>query len=72
MLMTFYMFLGCFVLQIVLTSLMPKLAHEDPEKLYWVHPFDAVRRPGWPGLADYRVLAALVFAAFVLLYIIFR
>jgi solute:Na+ symporter, SSS family len=72
MLMTFYMFLACLVLQVVLTILMPKLDGEDLEKLYWAHPLDAVRSPGWPGLANYRVLAALTAAAFILLYFIFR
>jgi len=72
MLMTFYMFIACVALQIVLTLAMPKLADEDPEKLYWENPLDAVRSPGWPGLGNYRLLAAFITAVFIVLYFLFR
>ncbi|PWU06568.1 MAG: sodium:solute symporter [Verrucomicrobia bacterium] len=72
MMMTFYMFVACLVLQIVLTFCFPKLSHEDPEQLYWKHPLDCIRLPGWPGLGDYRFLAALTVITFIALYILFR
>jgi SSS family solute:Na+ symporter len=72
MLMAFYMFVACVVLQITLTIALPKLNGEDPEKLYWAHPFDAVRSPGWPGLANYRLLSAITAAVFIILYLIFQ
>jgi SSS family solute:Na+ symporter len=72
MLMAFYLLCLCIVLQITLTLVRPKLAAEDPQKLFWEHPLDALKSPGWPGLANYKVLAALVFAAMCLLYYWFR
>jgi SSS family solute:Na+ symporter len=72
MLMAFYLLCFCILLQIVLTMLRPKLPAEDPQKLYWPHPFDALKPPGWPGLANYKVLAAIVFIAMCFLYYIFR
>jgi SSS family solute:Na+ symporter len=72
MLMAFYLLCFCIALQVSLTLLRPKLAAEDPQKLYWAHPFDALKSPGWPGLANYKVLAALVFIAMCVLYYIFR
>jgi len=72
MLMAFYLLCFCIVLQVSLTLLRPKLAAEDPQKLYWPHPFDALKSPGWPGLANYKILAALVFIAMTVLYYIFR
>ena len=72
MLMAFNLLCFCIVLQVSLTMLRPKLAAEDPQKLYWPHPFDALKSPGWPGLANYKVLAALVFIAMTVLYYIFR
>jgi len=72
MIMAFYLFCLSLVLQVVLTYVRPKEAHEDPEKLYWPHPLDALRSPGWPGLANYKVLAAMVFVAMCVLYYIFR
>jgi len=72
MLMAFYLLCFCIVLQISLTLLRPKLAAEDPQKLYWPHPFDALKSPGWPGMANYKFLAAMVFIAMCVLYYIFR
>jgi len=72
MLMAFYLLCFCIVLQVSLTLLRPKLAGEDPQKLYWPHPFDALKSPGWPGMANYKFLAAMVFIAMCVLYYIFR
>jgi SSS family solute:Na+ symporter len=72
MLMAFYLLCFCVVLQVCLTLARPKLAGEDPQHLYWPHPLDALKSPGWPGLANYKVLAALVFIAMTILYYIFR
>lgn len=72
MLMAFYMLCACMALQITLSVLLPKLPHEDREKLYWVRPLDALKSAGWPGLGDYRVLAGLVVLVMVGLYIVFR
>jgi len=72
MLMAFYLLCFCIVLQVSLTLLRPKSAAEDPQKLYWPHPFDALKSPGWPGLANYKFLAALVFIAMCSLYYLFR
>jgi SSS family solute:Na+ symporter len=72
MMMAFYMLLACVLLQVVFTLAWPKGAAEDPERLYWKHPFDALQSSGWPGLANYKVLAAAVFVLMVALYTLFR
>jgi SSS family solute:Na+ symporter len=72
MMMAFYLFVLCVALQVTCTLIWPKQAHEDPERLYWEHPFDALRTPGWPGLANYKVLSAVLFAAMTALYITFH
>jgi SSS family solute:Na+ symporter len=72
MMMAFYMFCACAAMQVGLSYLLPKLPGEDPQRLYWVHPLDTLKSAGWPGLGDYRVLAALVFLAMVGLYAVFR
>ena len=72
MMMAFYLFCACVAMQVSLTYLLPKRPHEDPQRLYWEHPLDALRSAGWPGLADYRILAALVFLVMVGLYVAFR
>jgi len=72
MVMAFYIFCFCLALQVTLSSLRPKAACEDPENLYWPHPLDALKSPGWPGLANYKSLAAMVFVAMCVLYYFFR
>lgn len=72
MLMAFFIFCFCLVLQIGLTLTHPKQAGEDLQKLYWEHPLDALSSPGWPGLANYKVLSAMVFVAMCSLYYFFR
>ena len=72
MMMAFYMFCVCVALQIGLSLAMPKLAEEDPQRLYWAHPLDALKSGGWPGIGDYRVVAALVVLVMGGLYVVFR
>jgi SSS family solute:Na+ symporter len=72
MMMAVYLFISCVALQVALTAVFPKEPGTDPEKLYWSSPFDALRAPGWSGLADYRVLSGLLIATFIGLYWVFR
>jgi len=71
MLMVFYLLCFCIALQVSLTLLRPKLAAEDPQKLFWAHLFDAHKARGWPGLANDKVLTALVFVAMCVLHYMF-
>ena len=72
MMMAFYLFVACLILQILVTRFQPKLAGEDPQALYWLHPLDALKAPGWPGILNYKVFAAIVMIAMVSLYLIFH
>jgi len=72
MMMAFYMFLACAILQLSLAAFLPKQAGEDAMQLYWPQPFDALKFPGWPGLGNYKLQALIVCAAMAILYIIFR
>lgn len=72
MMMAFYMFAACVVLQLALMAAFPKQADEDAQRLYWPKPLDALKHPGWPGLGNYKVLAAIVVAAMSGLYFTFR
>ncbi|RPH99492.1 MAG: sodium:solute symporter [Calditrichaeota bacterium] len=72
MMMAFYLLLLCIAMQVLFTRLYPKQAHEDAEKLYWPKPLMALQDKGWPGLANYKVLAALLLAIMIILYIIFH
>ena len=72
MMMAFYMCVACFIMQITFTKLMPKLAGEDAGQLFWPHPLDALKAPGWSGILNYKILAAIVVVAMTSLYVIFR
>ena len=72
MMMAFYMFVACLVMQIAFTVMMPKAAGEDKQALYWPHPLDALKAPGWSGFGNYKFLAALTFVIFTILYVIFH
>ena len=72
MLMAFYLLCFCVALQVSLTLAHPKLVGEDSQRLFWEHPLDALKYPGWPGLANYKVLAAFVFVAMCTLYYLFK
>lgn len=72
MMMAFYMCVACVCMQVLFTILQPKLAGEDPQNLFWPHPLDALRSPGWAGLGNYKVLASIVIVAMAILYHQFR
>ena len=72
MMMAFYMCVVCFAIQILFTFSLPKLAGEDAQNLYWPHPLDALKSPGWSGILNYKILAGIVIAAMAVLYVIFR
>ena len=72
MMMAFYMCVVCFLMQIGFTTTMPKLAGEDPQNLYWPHPLDALKSPGWPGILNYKILATIIIVAMAALYTVFR
>jgi SSS family solute:Na+ symporter len=72
MLMSFYLFLSCITLQVVLSLAMPKRADEDPHRLYWKSPLDPLREKGWPGLGNYKFLGGVLLTVMMVLYWIFR
>ncbi|HEX5789592.1 MAG TPA: sodium/solute symporter [Luteolibacter sp.] len=72
MMMAFYMCVACVILQVLLSLSLPKLAGEDAQNLYWPHPFDALKSPGWKGVLNYKILAGIVIAAMTALYAVFH
>jgi solute:Na+ symporter, SSS family len=71
MLATFYLFLICSALLVVISIIKPHVHTAESEKLVWTSLSEALRGTGARGLGDYRVLALLLFAAMVALYIVF-
>jgi SSS family solute:Na+ symporter len=71
MMATFYLFVVCLLIQILVSLRHPHEHTEDSERLVWSNPIDCLRSPGWPGLGNYKLLAFLLAAVMVGLYVIF-
>jgi SSS family solute:Na+ symporter len=64
------LFLFCSILMVLVSWGWP---HEHTAKslaLVWQSPWEALRSPGWPGIANYKVVAAALVAALLAIYAI--
>jgi len=72
MMMAFYLFLTCMIIQIILSYRYPVQHSAESEQLYWKSPLEPLRGAAWKGIGNYRVLSGLLLAIVTILYIIFR
>ncbi|MBV7532494.1 sodium:solute symporter [Chitinophaga sp. sic0106] len=72
MMMAFYLFAGCLLLQIVLSYCYPVVHTEQSNQLYWRSIAAPLRIPGWKGLANYKVLSGGLLLIMAVLYFLFR
>jgi len=72
MLMTFYLFVFCCAILTLVSFWKPQALSAEAEKVVWRGFRDALGGVAWPGFANYRFLAALLFIVMVGLYIVFR
>ena len=71
MMMTFYLFIGCSIILWITSILKPHRHTDESRELVWSSPMDALTGKAWPGIGNYKLLAALLFIVMVALYIIF-
>jgi len=71
MMAAFYLFVICSAVLVATSLIWPHEHTPESERLVWRNPLEALRARGWSGLANYRLLAGLLFVIMVLLYIIF-
>ena len=72
MMMAFYLFLICMLLQVLLSYKYPVQHTAQSRDLYWKNPMDPLRGKTWSGIGNYRILSALLLAIVVILYVIFN
>jgi SSS family solute:Na+ symporter len=72
MMMAFYLFTACMILQIVLSYVFPVQHTAESSTLYWQSWKEPLQAKGWPGLADYRVLSFILLFILMVLYVWFR
>jgi SSS family solute:Na+ symporter len=72
MLMAFYLLVACMTFQIVVSLARPATAEQRANAVCWKSPLEPLRAPGWPGLANYKILSVLIFVGMAALYTVFR
>ncbi len=72
MMASFYLFLICSGLMIIISVFWPHKHSDESLKLVWKNPLEAVKGDSWKGLGNYRVLAIILFVVMICLYWIFR
>ncbi len=71
MMTTFYLFVICLIIMIVLSLWKPHHHTRESEVLVWGNPLDALRGKAWSGIGNYRLLAGVLAGTMLTLYIIF-
>ena len=72
MMLAFYLFDFCVVIQVALTLISKHPVPESSAQLCWDSPLDPIRQPGWTGIGNYKFLSGLLIVIMVVLYYIFR
>ena len=66
------LFLACSVIMFIVSILAPHQHTTESRALVWGSPWEALRSPGWPGLADYRFVAGSLAVCLMSIYVILR
>ncbi|MEN0055289.1 MAG: sodium:solute symporter [Mucilaginibacter sp.] len=72
MLMTVYLFMGCALLQILLSNFYPAEHTADSARLYWRSPLEPLMGKAWSGFGNYKVLSMLLLIIMSFLFWLFR
>ncbi len=71
MMATFYLFVVCSGILVVVSLIKPHVHTEESAKLVWARPIDALKGAWGPGLFDYRLVSLTLFLTMVGLYVFF-
>jgi solute:Na+ symporter, SSS family len=72
MMSAFYLFCICSGLYVLLSLVWPHKHTPESQRLVWSNPLAALQGDAWPGLGNYKVLAALLTVSMLILYAVFR
>jgi SSS family solute:Na+ symporter len=72
MMMAFYLFCICFIMQVFLSYLFPVQHTKESARLFWKSPWEPLRSPAWSGLGNYKILSVLLILIMSVLFWIFR
>ena len=72
MMMAFYLFCSCVVLQVILSYVFPVQHTESSAVLFWKSPLEPLSAKGWGGIGNYKFLSVLLLLVMTVLYWIFK
>ncbi len=72
MMMAFYLFCVCVVMQVVFSYIYPVQHTAESEGLYWKSVTEPLKEPGWKGIGNYKFLSVLLLAVMGILFWVFR
>jgi len=72
MMMAFYLFCICVLLQVTFSFIYPVQHTAESAQLYWKSPWEALQGPAWKGIGNYKILSALLLLITGALFYIFR
>ena len=72
MMSAFYLFSICSVLYVLFSLAWPHEHTPESERLVWSNPVAALQGDAWPGLGNYKFLAAVLTIVMLILYVVFR
>jgi solute:Na+ symporter, SSS family len=71
MMATFYLFVICSVILVVVSHLRPSALSADQRLLVWDSPLAPLRGPAWSGFGNYKFLTGLLLVTMIVLYTVF-
>ncbi|MFM9826386.1 sodium:solute symporter [Flavobacterium sp.] len=72
MMMAFYLFVACLVMQVSFSYIYPVRHTAESEKLYWKSIGEPLESKGWPGLGNYKTLSVILLLLMGVLFWVFR
>ncbi|TKC08531.1 sodium:solute symporter [Pedobacter frigoris] len=72
MMMAFYLFCACVIMQVSLSYVYPVKHTAESEGLYWKSPWEPLQGQSWKGIGNYKLLSVVLLAVMGVLYYIFR
>lgn len=72
MMMAFYLFCACVILQVTFSILYPVVHNKESEVLYWKSLKSPLAAKGWVGFGNYKTLSAVLFITMAILFYLFR
>jgi SSS family solute:Na+ symporter len=72
MMASFYLFLICSAILVVVSRIAPHQHAPESQKLVWQNPWEVLSTPGFKGVGNYKFLSLLLLLTVVAVYVIFR